>query len=295
MSIRRSLALVCGLLVQTVTQASWASVPETRFLAKAGGHIAYDDSGGTGPLIVAIPGMGDLRAQYRLLRPRLVEAGYRVVTLDVRGQGESSASWPDYSARAVGSDALALIHHLGVGQAVLLGNSFAAGAALWAARTEPGTVRGIGMLGPILRDRPSSLLTRAALGIGFAGPWRNGFWMTYWDSLFPLCKPADHADYRARLAANLREPGRMAALQTLIGLSKVETEALVGKVAVPALVVMGSRDPDFADPIAEATWLATRMKARVSVIDGAGHYPHVESPGQVADEIQRFIDRLKAG
>jgi hypothetical protein len=32
-------------------------------LALEGGRIAYDDSGGTGPLVLAIPGMGDLRSE----------------------------------------------------------------------------------------------------------------------------------------------------------------------------------------------------------------------------------------
>ena len=59
----------------------------TRFLDVAGGRLAYDDTGGDGDLILAIPGMGDLRREYRHLRPALVAAGHRVVTLDVRGFG----------------------------------------------------------------------------------------------------------------------------------------------------------------------------------------------------------------
>jgi pimeloyl-ACP methyl ester carboxylesterase len=289
----RAMALTFSILAQIGLGTSYASMLETRYLERDTGRIAYDDSGGNGALIVAIPGMGDLREQYRFLRPRLVRAGYRVITMDVRGHGESSASWPDYSARAVGNDALALIHHLGADKAIILGNSFAAGAALWAAQAEPETVQGIGMLGPILRDLPVDPLTRAVVGIGFAGPWRTWFWMTYWDSLFPLKKPVDHQAYRDRLATNLKEAGRMDALRTMVGLSKSDTEALVGKVTVPVLVVMGSRDPDFKDPIAETAWLAGRSKAQVALVNGAGHYPHVEVPDRVASEIKRFLDRLK--
>lgn len=289
----RSVALTCSFVAQIGLGTSFASMPETRFLERAAGRIAYDDSGGNGSLIVAIPGMGDVRQQYRLLRPRLVRAGYRFVTMDVRGHGESSVNWTDYSARAVGSDVVALIDHLGAEKAVILGNSFAAGGALWAAHEQPDVVQGIGMLGPILRDLPVDPLTRAVVSVGFAGPWRTWFWMTYWDSLFPLNKPADHRAYRDRLAINLKEAGRMDALRTMVGLSKSDTEALVGKVPVPVLVVMGSRDPDFKDPIGEAAWLAGKMKAQVALVNGAGHYPHVEGADQVAREIERFIDRLK--
>ncbi|EER62044.1 hypothetical protein AcdelDRAFT_0321 [Acidovorax delafieldii 2AN] len=128
----------------------------TRFLAVCEGQIAYDDTGGSGPLVLAIPGMCDLRSEFRALRPLLQQAGYRVVTMDVRGHGETSAHWGDYSAHAIGRDALALIEHLGDSQAVILGNSFAAGSALWAAHEAPARVRGIALLGPIVRDGPLS-------------------------------------------------------------------------------------------------------------------------------------------
>ena len=128
----------------TALGATAALVPaaQTRFLAVDGGRIAYDDTGGSGPLVLALPGMGDLRSEYRLLRPALQRAGYRVVTMDVRGFGETSARWKDYSAHAVGRDALAVINHLNAGAAVILGNSFAAGSALWAAHDAPERVSG---------------------------------------------------------------------------------------------------------------------------------------------------------
>src|ERR1700761_1729222 len=199
---------------------------ETRFLTVDGGRIAYDDTGGNGPLVLAIPGMGDLRSEYRMLRPELQRAGYRVVTMDVRGFGETSAQWNDYSAHAVGRDALALIEHLNAGPAIILGNSFAAGSALWAAHDAPARVSGVVLLGPIVRDLDVPWYARLILKIGFAGPWRVWFWMTYWNSLFPTRKPADHQQVKAAITKNLREPGRMDALQAMLGLSKADTAAI---------------------------------------------------------------------
>ena len=103
-------------------QEGCSTALESRFLAVDGGQVAYDDTGGNGPLILAMPGMGDLRSEYRLLRPILRKAGYRVVTMDVRGFGETAAVWDDYSAHAVGCDAVALIEHLDAGAAIILGN-----------------------------------------------------------------------------------------------------------------------------------------------------------------------------
>lgn len=289
MNILHSLALGAGLVAAGLGHAA---PPLTRYLDRPPGRIAYDDSGGSGPLVIAMPGMGDLRAQYRLLRPELIEAGYRVVTMDVRGQGESSARWDDYSAQAAADDALAILDRLGVARAVLVGNSFAAGAGLWAARARPGAVRAVAMLGPILRDQPVSPFVQGLVELGMAGPWRVGFWMRYWDSLFTQRPPADHDAYRARLSANLREPGRMDALRTMLGVSKHDTAALVGTVTVPILVVMGSRDPDFSDPAQEAAWIAGQTPAQVVIVEGAGHYPHVEQPERVAAALTRFLDAL---
>ncbi|MFY7850355.1 MAG: alpha/beta fold hydrolase, partial [Brevundimonas sp.] len=146
--------------------------------------MAFDDTGGAGPIVLGIPGMGDLRSEYRRLKPILQQAGMRFVTMDVRGFGETSAQWDDYSARAVGRDAVAIIRHLDAGPAFILGNSFAAGSALWAAKEAPSMVQGVVLLGPIVRDLPLSAAQKLALTIGFAGPWRTWFWTTYWTSLF---------------------------------------------------------------------------------------------------------------
>jgi len=212
--------------------------------------------------------------------------------MDVRGFGETSARWNDYSAHAVGRDALAVINHLNAGAAVILGNSFAAGSALWAAHDAPERVRGAVLLGPIVRDQKPSAFSRIALNIGFAGPWRVWFWTTFWDSLFPSAKPADHLQIKRALLSNLREPGRMAALEAMINLSKADTAAIIPKTRVSTLIVMGTRDPDFPDPAAEAHRLAEQLGAESLIVDGAGHYPHTEMPDLVAPKLLSFIARV---
>ena len=41
----------------------------THMLKLGDGEIAYDDTGGTGPTVICVPGIGDLRAQYRFVAP----------------------------------------------------------------------------------------------------------------------------------------------------------------------------------------------------------------------------------
>ncbi|WP_412480570.1 alpha/beta fold hydrolase [Azonexus sp. IMCC34839] len=293
MNILQTIVLGCALTIHANPANAYASAETTHYVERNPGRIAYDDSGGNGPVVIAIPGMGDLRGQYRFLRPRLIHAGYRVITMDIRGHGDSSVQWSDYSAKATAEDALAVMDQLGTDTAFIVGNSFAAGAGLWAARQRPEAILGVAMIGPILRDIPSSPLIKGIVYLGLAGPWRVGFWTTYWDSLFTLNKPSDHAAYRERLVANLREEGRMNALRQMVALSKADTESIVGKIPVPVLVIMGSRDPDFRDPMGEAAWLSGKTKGQVAIVQGAGHYPHVELPDLVAGELATFLDRLK--
>src|SRR5690242_4110064 len=92
------------------------------------GKISYDDQG-KGPLVVCIPSMGDVRGEYRFLVPQLVSAGYRVVSMDVRGMGETSVDWDDFSVVGVGKDIIRMIRNLNAGPAVVVGTSMAAGAA----------------------------------------------------------------------------------------------------------------------------------------------------------------------
>jgi len=265
------------------------SAGPTHFLSLPEGKIAYDDTGGHGPLVVAIPGMGDLRAEYRYLVPLLVRAGYRVVTVDIRGMGESGAKWNDYSARAVAGDVLALLKDLRVDSAAIVGTSFAAGCGLWIANSAPDKVKSIVMISPIVKDYPQPFYVEAAMKLGFAGPWRVSFWMAYWESLFPLHKPADHEAYSAALRSNLHEPGRMDALEAMVHLSKASTAQLIRTTPTPALLIMGTADKDFSDPAAEAKTIAAQIGAETMMVEGAGHYPQAESPDAVASRIVKFL------
>lgn len=261
----------------------------TTFLNRPHGRIAYDVTG-NGPLVVCVPSMGDMRAEYRFLIPQLTAAGFQVATMDVRGHGESSVGWPDYSAAAIGSDIVTLIHELDAGPAVLVGTSMAAAASVWAAAETPDLVAGMILIGPFVRDVPVNPVMKLMLKGLVAGSWGPAFWSTYYAKLYPTAPPADFASYRRALKANLREPGRFAALKQMLWASKADCEARIPDVAAPALVIMGSKDPDFKDPSAEAELVATRLNGQRLMIDGAGHYPHAEMPEQAGRAIIEFLE-----
>jgi pimeloyl-ACP methyl ester carboxylesterase len=265
-----------------------APAPETRFLETDGGRLAYDDNGGRGPVVICVPGMGDVRGQYRFLAPRLAASGYRVITIDIRGHGESSVSWKEWDAVAVGRDVLSLMDALGVEKAHLVGNSFAAGSVYWAAAHAPRRVTSLTLLDPAMHDGAPNAMMNLVVKIGLTGFWGPRFWLAYWDGLFPVKKPRDFAAYRAALLSNLSEPGRLAALKKMAFASKAPIEAILGQAKLPILLVMGTKDKDFPDPAAEAAMLGARTGAQVHMLE-TGHYPHVEAPEQTADIVLQFL------
>jgi pimeloyl-ACP methyl ester carboxylesterase len=267
----------------------------TQILDRDGGKVAYDVTG-AGPLIICVPSMGDLRAEYRFLAPELARAGCRVATMDQRGIGETSARWSDYSVAGVGSDIVALARHLNAGPAVVIGDSSGGGAAVWAAAEAPELIAGIALVGAFVRDFPSvkNSLFNVLARLLFAGPWGAGAWVRFYSSLYPTRQPADFEAYKVTLLRNLREPGRLAALRGQLSASKAGSAQRLAHVRVPALVLFGTRDPDFPDPEAEAGWIAGQVGGETRMVEGAGHYPHAEMPAEALSIILPFLRKVFA-
>jgi pimeloyl-ACP methyl ester carboxylesterase len=266
----------------------------TRFLEVEGGKISYEDTGegtGSGPLVVLVPGMGSMRGEYRILAPQLAAAGYRAISMDLRGEGESSTNWTDFTVSAIGSDVLALIRSLDAGPAMVIGASYGAGAAISAAGEAPELVRGLVLIGPVVRGE-GSRLSKLFYSALLAPPWGPGMWLRYIPKLYPSRKPADFAQYCAALKANLEEPGRMEAFLGMINANNAGSEERLARVKAPALVVMGSQDADFKDPRAEAEWVANRLNGRYEIVEGAGHYPHAEMPEVTGPLVLSFLRTL---
>jgi pimeloyl-ACP methyl ester carboxylesterase len=269
----------------------------TEYLTVDAGTIAYEVTG-AGPLVVLAPGMGNSRDAYRFVAPRLVDAGYRVAVVDLRGAGESSVSWPSYTRTDIAGDLVAVIRHLG-GPAVLVGHSISGGAATIAAAQAPDLITGIVELAPFTRKQT------VTLGALRAGPYRKASlwlagtmmgsrssWKKYLELAYPGRKPADWTAHAARMDATLREPGRMKVLRKMMQSTPADAGAQLGNVRCAALIIEGSLDPDWADPRAEGEAIVAAMPAslgRLEMIEGAGHYPHDQYPDKVVSLMLTFL------
>lgn len=268
-----------------------------RFLDRSDGHLAYTDEG-SGPLVVAVPGMGDLRSTYDDVTPALVAAGYRVVVTDLRGHGDSSTTFTTHGDEATGADLLALVEHLDAGPAVLLGNSMGASSAAWAAAERPHIVRGLVLLAPFLRDPASSgqqLLLRTVYRVLFARPWGAAVWAAYYSSICKGRRSPRHSEHVAAVRAAMRDSGRLRSFRDLtLALDHGVVERRLEKVQVPALVVVGSLDPDYSAPAAELAWMQDAIGARGLLVGGVGHYPQHQAPDVVVPAVLDFLSGLPA-
>ena len=275
---------------QPASEVSYVEVP--------GGRIAYEVAG-QGPLVVLSHGIGDMRQSYRLLAPLLAKAGYRVAAADMRGHGDSSMGWASISRADVAGDLLALIRHLG-GPAVIIGQSLSGGAATIAAAVAPELVDAIVELNPFNRVPKTDLgamarmrrYRRAGLLMGGTRAFHSlRMWLRYQDLAYAH-KPADWEEYTAALRGKLTEPGRMNEFMKTMKTNGADAEAQLPNVRRPALIVMGTADPDFPDPTAEGAAIVAALPAgagTLKTIDGAGHYLHAECPSELAPLVISFL------
>jgi pimeloyl-ACP methyl ester carboxylesterase len=246
-------------------------------------RLAHDDSGGDGPLVVLLPGAGDLRSEHRFLAPPLVAAGYRVVTADLPGHGESPTA-PAYGVAETARALLELMDGLGAGRAAVVACSFSPAAAVWAAAERPERFTSLTLISPHLEsdDSAKGRIQRLAISGLLRGPWAAGVWAKLYRGWYHGTAPTDLDREVSGIRRMLGDPDRRRAVRETLVASRTGMAERIDALRTPALVVFGGADDHFADPAGEAGALADRLGGRELLVPGAGHYPHVEQPDRVA-------------
>ncbi|PSK97614.1 pimeloyl-ACP methyl ester carboxylesterase [Murinocardiopsis flavida] len=271
--------------------------PETRFLNRPEGRIAYDlyGVGNSGPVAICAPGMGDHRTTYRHLAPALAAAGWRVAALDLRGHGDSDTGFTDHSTRALADDMTALAEELDGGPALLIGNSMGGTAAAWAAAARPDLVRGVVLIAAFLRGEGVQGPMKWALKLALLRPWGPRFTHSYLSGLFSGRTADDHGDHVGAIRTHLSDRRRFPEIIATVGNAFHAPPARLDDVRAPVLVVMGELDSDFPDPAAEAAWQGERLGAEVLTVPDAGHYPQAQRSDVVAPAVVAFARAASRG
>lgn len=240
-------------------------------LSRDGDDVYFETHGAPdAPTVVLGHGAGGNHAIWYQQVPVFAQ-DYRVVTWDQRGFGASTNRHDHANPRTAAADLLAILDHLEVASAHIVGQSMGGWAAMGLAVAHP--------------DRARSLVLADTLG----GIPVDGWWKAR-DTApreGPFNHPALGNDFcrqhpeRAHLyleIGGLRRDPHADPLQLLRTLGDVTfDDAQLSALALPTLFVVGSQDEIFPpDWIANAA--ARVPNARVEVVDGAGHSPYFEQP-----------------
>ena len=121
-------------------------------------ELYYEDHG-TGQPVVLIHGYPLDGSSWEKQTQALLDAGFRVVTYDMRGWGESGAAENGYSIAVLADEATALIEHLALGEYVLIGHSMGGKVAQLVASKNPPGLAGLVLVAPAT-PTPSPCLPR---------------------------------------------------------------------------------------------------------------------------------------
>jgi pimeloyl-ACP methyl ester carboxylesterase len=154
--------------------------PTVRDFEFEGHRLVYDEYGSGARVVVLLPGLLFSRRMHRPLAETLAERGHRVLCLDLLGHGDSDRppEMSNYSMTTFGRQAIGLLDHIEVDQAVLGGTSLGANAALEATAAAPKRVRGLLVEMPVLDNALlgcALAFTPMLVGLTFGAPAARGF------------------------------------------------------------------------------------------------------------------------
>ena len=115
-------------------------------------RLAYSSYGDGPRVVVLLHGLLFSRFMHEALARALAERGHRVLTLDLLGHGESDRPtdmWR-YSMTEFGREVVALLDHLAIDEAVVMGTSLGANTTLEVASLAPDRLRGMVIEMPVL-------------------------------------------------------------------------------------------------------------------------------------------------
>jgi 3-oxoadipate enol-lactonase len=218
-----------------------------------------------------------------------LSAYFSIVRYDIRGHGLSEASPPPYSARDLSEDVVALMDLLEINQAILCGVSVGGIIAQSLVLDHPDRVRAL-------------VLSDTGARIGSLESWKQRIEIVQTGGLEALREPTMERwfsqSFRQQHTAAIRGYSTMLLKVTPAGyigtccaLRDADFHATASRIKAPTLVLCGAED--IATPPELGRELAGLIAgSKFSSIDGSGHLPCIEQPGQMAERMMEFFQEV---
>ncbi|MFF1359761.1 alpha/beta fold hydrolase [Streptomyces sp. NPDC058297] len=259
-----------------------------------GATIHFDDLGpADGTPVVLIHGHPFNRSMWRPQAAALTAAGYRLITPDLRGYGDSDTVAGTTSFPAFADDIAALLDHLELERAVVGGVSMGGQIAMEFQRSHPRRVRALVLAdtspvaetdeGRAFRNRLADRLLAEGMD-GYAGEVIDKMLAGYNVTAMP--QVAAHVQEMMRTT----DPaGAAAALRGRA--ERADYRATLAATTAPTLVVVGA--DDVYTPPEDAQGIQRLMPhATLTVVDRAGHLPNLEQPEAFNTSLVCFLNSL---
>jgi pimeloyl-ACP methyl ester carboxylesterase len=221
-----------------------------------------------------------------------LEKRHRVVAPDYRGLGQTPPSGEPSTMALLASDARALLAHLRIERAAVVGLSMGGYVALELFRQLPGLFRGIALCDTRATadgeegkaNREAFARTALERGLGWVA-----------DEMTPklLREGASAAEVKqVRDLIRRGTPAGVAAAQRGMA-ARIDSSPTLATLRCPATVIHGELDRLI--PVSDAEKLAAAIPgARLVRIPGAGHLPNLENPEAFDRALAELVDGLPA-
>lgn len=239
---------------------------------------------GDGPVAVLVHGITESRRTWDPLMAPLLDAGYRVVAVDLRGHGDSSRVGP-YDLGTMATDLGMVVAAEGVDDPLMIGHSL--GGAVVSAYAAGGPCRAV-----INVDQPLAL-SGFKDTLGQLEPMLRGSEEEFQGAIgaiFDQMAGALTGAGRQRVEWNRNaEQDVVLGIWDLVLTASVDeldatVDALAGAITAPYLSLHGiGPGPDYG------AWLSSRVSsAIVEVWDDLGHYPQLVEPDRFVQRVLEF-------
>lgn len=257
--------------------------------------------------VLLIHGLAGSSKTWDAVMPALAER-YDVIAPDLLGHGESAKPTGDYSLGAFASGLRDFLAVLDVPKVTIVGHSFGGGVAMQLAYQHPHLVDRLVLVGSGGLGREVSWLLRMCalpgfeyvMPLGFPRPMVNlgtgvGRFLSrrgvrserlgeMWRSYASLAGAPNRSAF-VRTMRGVIEPG---------GQTVNATDRLYLAARVPTLIVWGERDAII--PVAHARSAHEEIdNSRLEIMEGLGHFPHVEDPERFVEVLSDFLDTTAPG
>ena len=298
--------LVCALAALVLAWPAAAQVMSfpgdfrTQEVTTADGATIHLRVGGQGPAVMLIHGFGDTGDMWAPLAAELAR-DHTVVVPDLRGMGLSSHPAGGYDKRTQAADVRAVLTHLGLDRAVIVGHDLGTMVAYaYAARYPDQTEQLVVMDAPIPGIPPWDDLVRHPLlwHFSFGGPdaerlvaGRERIYLDrFWNEFASDPAKIDEAT-RAHYAQLYARPGAMrAAFAQFLAFPtdvKDNQASLATKLPMPVLAIGGEQSFGATQAV---VMRHAAMNVTEVVIPQAGHWLMEEQPGATIRAIRTFVD-----